>query len=121
MQDSRICASCGRRFHYHARWRNNWDEVKYCSRQCQRNKPGRLAAELEQAILTLLGQRARGASICPSEVARARQPENWKPLMEPVRQAARRLAARGQLLITQKNQTVDPHDFRGPVRLRLPG
>ena len=120
MQDSRICASCGRRFHYHARWRDNWPQVKYCSRQCASNKPGPAEAALEAAILELLGQRARGASICPSEIARAEQPDNWQPLMEAVRRAARRLAARGQLVITQKNRIIDPHDFRGPVRLRLP-
>ena len=42
-----------------------------------------------------------------------------RPLMEPVRQAARRLAARGVLDITQKGLVVDPAAFRGPIRLRL--
>ena len=39
--------------------------------------------------------------------------------MEPVREAARRLAARGAIEITQRGAVVDPLSFRGPIRLRL--
>ncbi|MEU0008802.1 DUF3253 domain-containing protein [Streptomyces sp. NPDC006314] len=78
---------------------------------------------LEDAILELLGKRAPGASVCPSDVARAvhRQAgEGWRELMEPVRRAAARLAARGQVEITQHGAPVDPARARGPLRIRRP-
>lgn len=56
-------------------------------------------------------------NICPSEVARGLAAD-WRPLMEPVRQAARELVAEGLLEITQGGRVVDPHDFKGPIRLR---
>ena len=40
--------------------------------------------------------------------------------MEEVRRAARRLVARGELEITQGGRVVDPSEFKGPIRLRLP-
>ncbi|WP_244238927.1 DUF3253 domain-containing protein [Corallococcus carmarthensis] len=57
--------------------------------------------------------------MCPSEVARASGDEDWRALMEPVREAARRLVARGVLDIVQGGRVVDPSTARGPIRLRL--
>lgn len=37
--------------------------------------------------------------------------------MEDVRRAARRPAARGEVVITQKGRPADPADFRGPIRI----
>jgi hypothetical protein len=74
---------------------------------------------LEQAILELLQARAAGATICPSEAARRVAPEHWRPLMPAVTAAARRLAARGLLVVCQGGRVVDPSAVRGPVRLRL--
>jgi hypothetical protein len=74
--------------------------------------------ELENAIGTLLDARADGASICPSDVARAVAPDDWRPLMEPVREAARRLVEAGEVEITQKGDVVDPASARGPIRIR---
>lgn len=39
--------------------------------------------------------------------------------MEATRAVARRLVAEGRLEILQKGQVVDPHTFKGPIRLRL--
>ncbi|GGW34375.1 hypothetical protein GCM10010503_08110 [Streptomyces lucensis JCM 4490] len=78
---------------------------------------------LEDAILGLLDRRAPGASVCPSDVARAvhrSADEGWRELMEPVRRAAARLAARGQVEITQRGTPVDPAGARGPIRIRRP-
>lgn len=75
---------------------------------------------LAAAILELLAQRRPGASICPSEVARAEAPDDWRPLMPRVREAAARLAAAGRLRVTQGEHTVDARTARGPLRLRLP-
>jgi hypothetical protein len=74
---------------------------------------------LERAILSGLAARARDATMCPSEVARTLGGADWRALMEPVREAARRLVARGQLDVTQRGVVVDPSTARGPIRLRL--
>ncbi|PZR04998.1 MAG: DUF3253 domain-containing protein [Archangium gephyra] len=74
--------------------------------------------DLEAAILQLLAERKPGATICPSEVARA-QSDDWRPLMEPVREAARSLVKKGLLQITQRGSVVDPASAKGPIRLRL--
>jgi len=36
---SKPCASCGRPFSWRKKWERCWDEVKYCSDRCRRNKP----------------------------------------------------------------------------------
>ncbi|MEI5671806.1 MULTISPECIES: DUF3253 domain-containing protein [unclassified Nocardioides] len=76
--------------------------------------------ELEQRILALLDARAADASICPSDVARDVDPDDWRPLMQPVRDAAARLAASGRVEVTQQGQVVDVTTARGPVRIRRP-
>ena len=73
---------------------------------------------LEAAVLDLLDQRRRGATICPSEAARMIADDDWRPLMERTRRAARRLVASGHIEITQKGKVVDPDRARGPIRLR---
>ncbi|MDX1345795.1 MAG: DUF2256 domain-containing protein [Sedimenticolaceae bacterium] len=32
------CARCGRPFSWRKRWRNNWNQVRYCSERCRRNR-----------------------------------------------------------------------------------
>ena len=78
------------------------------------------ASEIEQAILGLLGRRAAGRTICPSEAARALAPDDWRPLMEPVRDAAYAMADEGRVEVTQGGEVVDGRAARGPIRLRLP-
>jgi hypothetical protein len=75
--------------------------------------------QLATAILELLAARAGGATICPSEAARAVGGEEWRPLMEPARSAARRLVAQGRIDIVQGGRVVDPSSAKGPIRLRL--
>jgi hypothetical protein len=76
--------------------------------------------DLEVSILELLATRARGATICPSEAARAVGDDDWRTLMEPARAAARRLQAEGRAVITQGGRPVDPSTAKGPIRIRLP-
>ena len=75
-------------------------------------------AEIERTILGLLERRGAGRTICPSEAARALAGD-WRPLMEPVREAARRMADDGRLVVTQSGRVVDHHAARGAIRLRL--
>ena len=75
--------------------------------------------ELETAVLALLADRARGATICPSEAARAvATDDGWRDLVEPARRAARRLVAAGEVEITQGGRVVDPSTAKGPIRVR---
>jgi len=34
----KICLVCKRPFSWRKKWKNNWNEVKYCSQKCRRNK-----------------------------------------------------------------------------------
>lgn len=44
-------------------------------------------------------------------------PDQWGPLMQPIRRVAVALAEQGRLLITRKGKAVDPRDFKGVYRL----
>lgn len=100
------------------KWEKNWAEVKYCSDACRRHKNDPMGEKLEAAILHLLAARGPGKTICPSEAARAVSPDNWRELMEPARRAARRLAQRGSIVITQAGKEIDAGNSLGPVRLK---
>lgn len=79
---------------------------------------GPVEGELERAIEALLDSRAAGATICPSEAARAVDPEGWRELMPAARAAAGRLADQGIADVTQGGEVVDVRTARGPVRIR---
>ena len=116
--EPKTCARCGRTMEWRKSWARNWDQVRYCSDACRRKKVTATDAALEQAILELLDARAANATICPSEAARAVDSEGWRELMEPARQAARRLVARDMVEITQGGRVVDPSTAKGPIRIR---
>ena len=92
--------------------------MRYCSDACRRAKVSDVDRRLERTILELLGRRARDSTICPSDAARAVGGDDWRPLMEPARAAARRLVADGEVVITQGGTVVDPSTARGPIRIR---
>ena len=118
-QVEKVCVRCGRTMQWRAKWAKNWEQVKYCSEQCRRARVTATDTALEDAIISLLGTRARNASICPSEAARQVSGESWQSLMEPARMAARRLVAQGKVQITQGGKVVDPSRAKGPIRIRL--
>lgn len=113
------CAGCGRAFAWRRKWARCWNQVRFCSGRCRSRRRTSRDVSLERRILGLLRGRARGATICPSEAARAERPDEWRAIMESARAAARRLVARGLLEITQRGRVVDPSTARGPIRLRL--
>ena len=116
------CVSCGRRITQRRRWTGQWSEVRYCSRACGKRGIRTIDRRLEDAVLGLLAQRRRDASICPSEAARAvAGDQDWRQLMEHARRAARRLAHRDLVQILQGGRVVNPSDFRGPIRVRSRG
>lgn len=106
---------------WRAAWAKHWDEVRYCSDRCRKRRLKPVDVALESAIRTLLAGRTRGASICPSEAARSVDGEGWRDLMEPARSAARRLAATGEVEVTQAGRVVDPSSAKGPIRIRRAG
>lgn len=114
------CVVCGRTIEWRKKWARDWAKVKHCSDRCRRQKRRPEDDALEIAILDLLARRAGGATICPSEAAKGvAGPEGpWRDLMEPARQAARRLVAVGEVVLTQKGKVVDPSTARGPIRIR---
>ena len=82
-----------------------------------------------EAILALLAAGAPGASISLMDAARAyaeirRRPRDgpalWRRYMNAVRQQAVHLARQGRIEILRKGKPVDPNEFKGVVRLRLP-
>lgn len=79
-----------------------------------------MADALQDTILALLASRDASSSICPSDVARAVEPDDWRPLMGPVRDAAQRLVEAGAVEITQHGEVVDLATVTGPIRIRLP-
>ena len=81
------------------------------------------ADEIERKILQMVAERGRDKTICPSEAARTLagdKPDDWGPLMQPLRRVAVRLAKEGRLVIYRKGKQADPDNFRGIYRLGLP-
>lgn len=115
--EPKTCARCGRSFAWRKKWAACWDEVRFCGERCRRSRLTKLDAALERELVALLSARAAGATICPSEAARA-VAEDWRPLMERARMAARRLVAAGAVEITQRGRVVDPSSAKGPIRVR---
>lgn len=76
-------------------------------------------ARLAAAISALACHRSPGATICPSDAARAVGGDRWRSLMDEARAAARDLAAQGQVEVTQRGAPIDAAGpWRGPVRIR---
>ncbi len=81
-------------------------------------QPSVSARKITEVMLALL--RDRGASTaCPSEVARALDPQAWRPLMPAVRKIAAALQEKGRLDAYQRGREVKVLLARGPIRLRL--
>jgi hypothetical protein len=75
---------------------------------------------IRDAILAQTSARGATKSICPSEVARALEPEDWQKLMPRIRREAAVLAREGRIDILRKGKPVDPEaEIRGVIRLRI--
>ena len=83
------------------------------------SRPKDIDTELERTILALLDDRAPSSTICPSDAARAvGTADSWRSLMDPARDAARRLVEAEEVVITQGGEVVDLDTARGPIRIR---
>lgn len=82
------------------------------------------------AILALLTAPGAEKAVSPEAAARAYAetrrrkndpPDLWRHYLNAVRQQAIHLARAGRIEILRKGKPVDPNDFKGVYRLRLPG
>jgi hypothetical protein len=80
-------------------------------------------------ILGILAGLEEGTSISLMDAAKAVAetrrkpndgPELWRRYMNAVRQQATHLARQGRIEIVRKGEPVEPKNFKGVVRLRLP-
>ncbi len=78
---------------------------------------------IEAALLRLVAERGPGKTIDPAEAARelgGAHPDQWGPLMQPIRKVAVALAEQGRIVILRKGKPADPRDFKGVYRLSAP-
>ncbi|RYY86205.1 MAG: DUF3253 domain-containing protein [Comamonadaceae bacterium] len=77
---------------------------------------------VQAQIFGLLELRQAGATLCPSEVARALVADEagWRALMPQIRQVAQSLARSGALRVTRGGVPVDATQPGGPIRLGRP-
>jgi transposase-like protein len=119
MKPDSYCPRCGRLMPRPRAGVRAGTPSKYCSKRCRQTPLDDTDGALEQAILALLAKRAQGATICPSEAARAVDPSHWASLMQRARRAARRLWLEGRVAVLQRGRAVEPSTAKGPIRLRL--
>jgi hypothetical protein len=75
---------------------------------------------IADTMIALLRSRAERATVCPSEVARALEPVDWRPLMPRIRAVAATLAAAGEVELRQRGTVIAPFsEIRGPLRIAL--
>ncbi|MGB9368482.1 MAG: DUF3253 domain-containing protein [Xanthobacteraceae bacterium] len=81
------------------------------------------APAIEAVLLRLVAERGAGKTVDPAEAARelgGPHPDQWGPLMQPIRRAAVALAEQGRVVISRKGKAVDPRDFKGVYRIAAP-
>ena len=78
-----------------------------------------MSEQLQETILRLTRERGPSKSICPSDAAREIGGQQWRDLMDDARDTARELARRGDVVVTQGDDVLDPDaTWRGPIRIR---
>lgn len=75
---------------------------------------------VEIALFALLEALPPGKSVSPEDVARAVDAAGWRRVLGKVRATAVGLARQERLVILRHNKPVDPGNFKGVYRLRLP-
>ena len=75
--------------------------------------------KIRDCVLELAQKRGADKSLCPSEVARELQPEDWRPLMSDVRRVTASMVEENLVVVTQFGDRVDPVDAKGHIRISL--
>ncbi|MBV9953412.1 MAG: DUF3253 domain-containing protein [Acidimicrobiia bacterium] len=75
-------------------------------------------ARIRATLFSLLRHRSAG-SVCPSDIARTIGADEWREVMDQVRDVVRTAAADGEVVATQGKDTLDPAaTWKGPIRIR---
>ena len=111
----KTCATCGREIEPRKKWAKNWDEIKYCSDRCRKNK---VRDQFEEQLLAALQGLPRNTNLDPLQILSQTDRSNPE-IVEKVRSAARRLHAKNVVVILQNRKPVDPSTARGPFEVRL--
>ena len=77
------------------------------------------ASGIEQSILQMAAERGADKTICPSEVARALFPADWRKHMDEIRTAAFKLQTEHKVQVTQKGEPVTEVGLKGPIRIKI--
>lgn len=112
----KICQNCGREFEFRSKWKECWDDIRYCSEKCRKSYKESRINFWKQEILR---HSSLHRAVCASEIAIKSIPSEWKMHLEFVRQAARLLAHEDKILILQGKKIVNPSKFRGEISLKL--
>jgi hypothetical protein len=82
--------------------------------------PEEQPARIEATTRALARHRAPDGTICPSDVARAIGKDDWRKLMEPVRDVVAMLRANDEVTVEQRGRRVPKgRPWKGPIRIRL--
>lgn len=78
--------------------------------------------EIRQIIVDLTRARGPDKSICPSEAAKAINPDEqiWRSYLKTIRRTAIDMAQNEEIHITRKGKIQNPHeDIKGVIRLKM--
>jgi len=116
--DTKSCATCGRVIEWRKKWAASWDDVKYCSTSCRRDKPNRTDRALEAAIMALIEANPGRSGVDPERALDDTPADGRGNMRERARRAARRLVADGEVEMIQRGRRVDPSTAKGTVHVR---
>jgi hypothetical protein len=109
-KEEKICAVCGRRMVWRRKWARDWAQVRTCGEACRRRRGAAHTSAWEERLLEGLAAHPRGAAVALEALAPGAG--------EEAREAARRLAARGEVEWVVRGRRVDPSTARGAVSIR---
>ena len=75
--------------------------------------------DIKATILEMAMLRGPDKSTCPSEIGRKLFPHHWREHMPAIRKEAIALQKQGLVLITQKGNSVNTEDSKGPIRIKI--
>ncbi len=113
--ESKICLSCGREMTYRKKWEKNWDEVKYCSDECRRNKN---KYDFRETILNALNQATTKSILSVEDVIKTLD-STTPDTVEHIRRSVRLLYHEKKIEVLQNNKIIDGGNFKGAISFRL--
>ena len=95
----KTCISCGLSFSFRKKFEKDWDEIKYCSKKCRKNKLEKSDKEIEDFILEFARGLYPPKAIQARTISRTYFGIHWKKFHQRVLAAIRRLSHRNILMI----------------------